>query len=84
MSAPTPTQEQWSRAALLHLIEVYRQHPCLWNVKLDIYKDRNKRAAALQTISEEMRKIGVSVTADDTKKKIDIYSVANKDERCGR
>lgn len=41
-------------------------------MKLDIYKDRSKRAAALQVILEEMRKIGVSVTADDTIKKIDI------------
>lgn len=72
MSASTSYQEQWSRPTLLHLIELYRQHSCLWNVKLDTYKDRNKRAAALQIISEEIKKIGVSVTANETKKKIDI------------
>ena len=72
MSASTSYQEQWSRPTLVHLIELYRQHSCLWNVKLDTYKDRNKRAAALQIISEEMKKVGVSVTANETKKKIDI------------
>lgn len=50
MSIPTPAKDrwQWSEAALLHLIEQYRQHTCLWNVKLDIYKERSKLAAPLR------------------------------------
>lgn len=71
MSVSVPARDQWSRVAIMHLIDLYRQNPCLWNVRLVTYKDRNKRAAALEKICNEMEKIGVCLTVDDIKKKID-------------
>ncbi|KAG7172109.1 putative Alcohol dehydrogenase transcription factor Myb/SANT-like-containing protein 2 [Homarus americanus] len=47
------------------LIELYRQHPCLWNVKVDMYRDRDKRAAALRQITEDMNRSGTTVTTSD-------------------
>ncbi|XP_066971896.1 uncharacterized protein [Macrobrachium rosenbergii] len=55
----------------LLLIELYRQNPCLWNVKADVYKDRNKRVAAINEITAGMNRSGLSVTASEVKKKIE-------------
>ena len=52
------------------LIELCRQNPCLWNVKADVYKDRNKRVAAINNITAELQKSGLSANASEVKKKI--------------
>ena len=39
-----------SRDKKFHLIELYRQQPCLWNGESIIYKDRYKRVAVLKNI----------------------------------
>ena len=49
-----PTKDEntyWSRQEILELIELYSEHECLWNVKSKKYKNRHKRAAALNDIS---------------------------------
>ena len=56
ISNPTPTAVCWSTPLTMKLIDLYRQNPCLWNVKLDVYKDRNKRSSALKVIAAELRK----------------------------
>ena len=61
----------WSKALTSTLIGLYRKNPCLWNVKLNSYKNRDKRITALMAIAAEMREHGTSVTTDDIKKKID-------------
>ena len=70
-TANEPTNIQWSRQETTRLIDMYRQQPCLWNVKSVAYKDRNKRIVALTAITKEMQKTYASVTTVDIKRKID-------------
>ncbi|XP_066989137.1 uncharacterized protein [Macrobrachium rosenbergii] len=62
----------WDRAQTLMLIELYRLNPCLWNVKSDVYKDRNKRAVAINGITADLQRIGSHVNAVEVKRKIEI------------
>ncbi|XP_076037095.1 uncharacterized protein LOC143022656 [Oratosquilla oratoria] len=66
-----PPTIYWSKALTSTLIDLYRKNPCLWNVKLKCYKNRDKRITAVKAIAAEMREHGTSVTTDDIKKKID-------------
>ena len=59
------------RKETLLLIELYRQNPCLWNVKADVYKYRNKRVAAINKITAELQKSGLSAHTSEVKKKIE-------------
>ena len=43
-----------SHEIILLLIEQYRLHPVLWDVKNPIYKNRVKRNIALETISKRI------------------------------
>ncbi|KAK7077230.1 hypothetical protein SK128_006510 [Halocaridina rubra] len=61
----------WSKPLTAKFIQLYRQNPCLWNVKLESYKNRDKRIKALKAIAAEMWEHGAPVTTDDIKKKID-------------
>ncbi|KAG7165314.1 putative Alcohol dehydrogenase transcription factor Myb/SANT-like-containing protein 7 [Homarus americanus] len=69
MSVPPSATDQgnihWSREETMVLIELYRQHPYLWNVKVDMYRDRDKRAAALRQITEDMNRSGTTVTTSE-------------------
>ncbi|KAG7168093.1 putative Alcohol dehydrogenase transcription factor Myb/SANT-like-containing protein 32 [Homarus americanus] len=81
MSVPLSATDQgnihWSREETMVLIELYRQHPCLWNVKVDMYRD--KRAAAPKQITEDMNRSGTTVTTSDVKRKIE--SLRNQHRR---
>ncbi|KAG7157921.1 putative Alcohol dehydrogenase transcription factor Myb/SANT-like-containing protein 12 [Homarus americanus] len=66
-----PANLHWSKQDTVRLIDLYRHYPCLWNVKSDMYKDRDKCAAALKRIAEEIRKITASITTGDIKRKIE-------------
>ncbi|XP_063868894.1 uncharacterized protein LOC135104973 [Scylla paramamosain] len=74
MASSTSVNEKschWDRKETLLLIELYRQNPCLWNVKSTVYKDRNKRVAAINEITAGLNRNGLSVTASEVKKKIE-------------
>lgn len=74
MASSTSVKEKschWDRKETLLLIDLYRQNPCLWNVKSDVYKDRNKRVAAINEITAGMNRSGLSVTASEVRKKIE-------------
>lgn len=75
MSTPAspsdPPSIYWSKALTSILIEAFRQKPCLWNVKLRNYKNRDQRVTALKAIAAEIRDHDAAVTTDDIKKKID-------------
>ena len=43
----------------------------LWNVKADVYKDRSKRVAAINKITAELQKSGLSAHASEVKEKIE-------------
>ncbi len=45
-SVPEGGNFQWSRQNTAWVIDMYRQKPCLWNIKSADYKDRNKRVVA--------------------------------------
>ena len=72
MSTPESFSEPptiyWSKALTGKLIDLYRENPCLWNVKLKCYKNRDKRITAPKAIATEIRENGASVTTDDIKK----------------
>ena len=61
----------WDRRETLLLIELYRQNPCLWNIKANVYKNRNKRVADINKITAELQKSGLCVIASEVRKKID-------------
>lgn len=46
--------KKWPTEHIIKLLEVYEEHPCLWNHKALCYKDRNKRDNALRKIVEVM------------------------------
>ena len=56
MSGEEQVNIRWSREETIQLIDLYRQHQCLWEVKNDKYKNRNKRMAALMAIAKDLRK----------------------------
>ncbi|XP_064078391.1 uncharacterized protein LOC135195826 isoform X1 [Macrobrachium nipponense] len=62
----------WDRTQTLMLIELYRQNPCLWNAKSDVYKDRNTRAVAINGITAKLQGSGSHVSAVEVKRKIEI------------
>ncbi|KAH8339924.1 hypothetical protein KR067_002575 [Drosophila pandora] len=43
-----------SNPRVLHLIQVYREHPCLWNPADDFYEDEGVRKQAYQSIISRM------------------------------
>ena len=49
---------EWGKITIEELIEKWRNYPLLYNVKLDEYKDRNKKKKALDKIAEEMGTTG--------------------------
>ncbi|MPC70329.1 hypothetical protein E2C01_064573 [Portunus trituberculatus] len=76
MTSSTSVKEKschWDRKETLLLIELYRQNLCLWNVKADVYKDRNKRVAATNEITAGLNRSGLSATTSEVKKKNRIY-----------
>ena len=80
MSSKEPTNIHWSRQETIQLIDLYRQYPCLWNVKSDKYKDRGKRVAALMAIAEELRKTCAAIITGDIKWKIETLRTQHRRE----
>ncbi|XP_064082554.1 uncharacterized protein LOC135198673 isoform X1 [Macrobrachium nipponense] len=61
---------EWKREEVRCLINAYRHQPCLWNVKLQEYKSRYARDAAMRKLVEVMLVINEEITEEDIKKKI--------------
>lgn len=59
----------WHREDVVHLIELYKDNVCLWQVKHYSYKNRNARDAALRKILDCLKKQMPDVTSSDIKKK---------------
>ena len=73
MSTPS-TSAYWSRQDTITLIDIYKSHECLWNVRCSNYKNRDKRAAAIRDIAQT-----ISRSVNDVKKKLD--SLRNQHQR---
>lgn len=43
---------EWTNAKVCELIELYRDRPVLWDFRLKVYKDRNKKQDALPEITD--------------------------------
>ncbi|XP_054738313.1 uncharacterized protein LOC129244613 [Anastrepha obliqua] len=55
----------WTREKITQLIELYRQHDCLWNHYTEAYKNKEKRTKAIEDICSNLR-----ITKMDFGKKI--------------
>lgn len=73
MSAPS-TSAYWSRQDTITLIDIYRSHECLWNVRSFDYRNRDKRAAAIRDIAQT-----ISRSVNEVKKKLE--SLRNQHRR---
>ena len=69
------TADKWTREATRQLVDLYREEPCLWNVKSTDYRNRNKKATAIQKITENMSTTDLSLSTKELRKKIDTLSV---------
>jgi len=45
---------KWFESVMLKFLELYHKHDCLWNHRLDSYKNRDARESALGSIIKEM------------------------------
>ena len=80
MSVQT-VMDKWTREATRHLIDFYREEPCLRNVKSVEYRNRDRKATALQKIAEHMNSSGWSLSAEDVRKKIDTLRNQHRRDR---
>ena len=63
--------EKWTREATRHLIDLYREEPCLWNTTTVEYRNRHRKATALQIIAKHMNNSGCSFSGEEVRKQID-------------
>jgi hypothetical protein len=58
------------REFLSHVIEIYKQHECLWKIKSKEYSDRNKKYAAYELLINKLKVIDSDANKDNVKKLI--------------
>lgn len=51
-------------------IDLYKQHPCLWNIKSKEYSNRNMKSEAYDVLVKKLREKEESATRDTVTKKI--------------
>lgn len=56
---------------LVEFIEAYRNFPCLWRIKSNEYKDRNKKNRAYEELLNKYKEVDQSATIQTVKTKID-------------
>ena len=62
---------EWTKTNTLHLIDILKEHPCIWQVKNKHYKDKNKRKSSMESITTELSNLlHCIVTPDNVAKKI--------------
>lgn len=69
---------KWSESVMLKFLELYHKHDCLWNHRLDTYKNRDARESALGSIIKEMEIDGLTIA--DLKNKIKTIRTMYKKE----
>ena len=65
-----PATVEWKRDEIFALIQLYQEHPVLWNVKLPSYKNRNEREIAFKKVHFEIHKISETITFAAVKNKV--------------
>lgn len=71
---------KWSEGTMIKFIDLYHNHDCLWNHRLDSYKNKNARDNALCVIAREMGIDGPIITATDVRNKIKTIRTMYKKE----
>lgn len=61
---------EWTKALTLHLIELYRQRPCLWNVKCEEYRNRDAKYKAYEELYNDVKSLDPLCTVEIVKKKL--------------
>uniref|UniRef100_A0A182IXA8 MADF domain-containing protein n=1 Tax=Anopheles atroparvus TaxID=41427 RepID=A0A182IXA8_ANOAO len=61
---------EWKREAVEHLIQAYRMHPVLFNMRHPRYYNKGSRSEALNQILEEVHSIRPETTVQDVLRKI--------------
>ncbi|XP_014242661.1 uncharacterized protein LOC106662812 [Cimex lectularius] len=69
---------KWSESVMLKFLELYEKYDCLWNHRLEEYKNKNVRANALASFVGEMGIAGLTVA--DLKNKIKTVRTMYKKE----
>lgn len=59
---------KWTEESTLKFVELYRDHECLWNTQLLVYRNKQARATAIKSIVNEMNITGFNDV--DVKNKI--------------
>ncbi|XP_035282906.1 uncharacterized protein LOC118232229 isoform X3 [Anguilla anguilla] len=61
----------WSEEMERQLISFFSEHPCLWKVKLEVYKDKDRRDRCMEALCNQLNsaQTEVVVTVDIIKKK---------------
>ena len=65
-----PAPFEWRKALTLQLIELYRDHPCLYQIKSDAYKDRNKKSKAYAELLANIKIVNPMCSLEILKKKL--------------
>ena len=61
----------WPREDTIQLIELFKEHECLRNVRSDTYRNRGRRATALKEIADKISsKVKVSPSNVKKRKKL--------------
>jgi len=50
--------ESWSDDDVCKLISFYERHPCLYDVKLKDYRNKDKKRALEKQVAEELKRSG--------------------------
>jgi hypothetical protein len=54
---------------LEEFIEIYREQPCLWQVKSKDYSNKNKKNASYELLLNKLREVQPDATIEGLKKK---------------
>lgn len=64
-------QKSINKQFLIEFIEVYRKFPCLWKIKSEEYRNKNKRNQAYEELLKKMKENDSNATIQTVKNKID-------------
>lgn len=60
----------WSHDQVVALIELYREKPCLYNVKSAQYKNKHMRASAYESILNDLKTVRPGTSIQEIKAKV--------------
>lgn len=69
---------KWSESDTLKFVDLYHKHDCLWNYRMEVYKNKDARENALSLIMKELEMNGLTIA--DIKNKIKTIRTMYKKE----